>query len=131
MSTTLSSISCGPIKRISISDEWTESEAPPEVLLARQMIKFQPSNVNDIEITLFNRGLPPDPDALNDLRAILDLSNKDMDLEAEHVASLSPIMGTNNAGDNQYTNPSEKGQYSYPVFNLTAANIVNINGRRV
>lgn len=124
----------GSLKKIVGPPTWKKIvERPTGVGTRVGELLHPPEDVN-VNINAFYRGLPVDETVANMFSLMLSAhigNNESRNLSPDEIKALRMVMGFSTIGDNQYTNSAQKGQRNYPVFNLTAAALVNLNGRTV
>lgn len=121
----------GPIQSIDMPAGWTQRDVQTGGIGNRSLETFAPPNEKDVGISVFYGGLPASAKSAQAfLRVLNDKPATDgpQRLTTSEIKELSEVMGRLQAGDNQYTN---SGKYRAPVFNLTDAYTMNVNGRTV
>lgn len=96
----------------------------------RKFESFKPEQDLDVEISAFYSGRPSDRKGADLLSRLLG-GEVPYTLTPEEIKTLTMALGFTTLGDNQYSNSSPKGDRNYPVFNLTKAEVVKLNGRTV
>lgn len=123
----------GSLKRIVGPPTWKKIVERPNLGTRVGELLHPPEDV-DVNINAFYRGLPIDDKTANIFSLMLSAhkgAGAARNLTADEIKSLATVMGFSTIGDNQYTNTAEKGSRDYPVFHLTGAALVDLNGRTV
>jgi hypothetical protein len=124
----------GSVKKVVGPPGWTKTIDTPTSIGTRAGELFHPADDAGVNINVFYRGMPIDDKSANIFSLMLSAhsgSASSRDLTADEIKSLATVMGFSTVGDNQYTNSAPKGSRDYPVFNLTAATLLAVNGRTV
>jgi hypothetical protein len=124
----------GSVKRIVGPPTWKKIVDTPTSIGTRAGELLHPPDDAEVNINVFYRGLPIDDKSANIFSLMLSAhigAGASRNLTNDEIKSLGTVMGFSTIGDNQYTNSAAKGSRDYPVFNLTSAALVDLNGRTV
>jgi hypothetical protein len=121
-------IEFGSLKKVVGPATWKKAVEEPG-MSARKAEYFHPPEDAEVSINVFTRGIAiPDDEA----QAFANLlAGPEKAAIADEIKSIQVALGLSTVGDNQHTNSGQKGTRNYPVFNLTGANVVSLNGRKV
>lgn len=118
-------------KKISLPDSWSRSERHLGGHAA--LTSFSSPN-DDATFSLYDRGNKLDDRSASYFKKLLD-DNKSIDkpvvLMPTQIRELANVMGTSNAGDNQYTNTHRAPDPKAPAFHLSGAKLISLNGHTV
>lgn len=121
----------GPIKSIDIPNSWTRTDHYDGGVGATVTFKApgEKASINSLE-----RTRPISDHAAEEFKKLLDandnLTSPKMLLPAQ-LRSLTEVLGSGQMGDNQYTNPEKYPSPNAPLFKLTNAQFLNVNGKTV
>lgn len=124
----------GSVRKIVAPPGWKKIVDTETSIGTRAGELFHPPEDVEVNINVFYRGMPIDEQTAQTFARLLGNkmeSGQSRNLTEDEIRSLAVVMGFSTIGDNQYTNSSAKGSRDYPAFNLTAASVVELNGRTV
>jgi hypothetical protein len=124
----------GSVKRIVGPPTWKKIVDAPSSIGTRVGELLHPAEDVEVQINVFYRGMPIDDKTANIFSLMLSAHaghGGSRNLTPDEIKSLATVMGFSTVGDNQYTNTAAKGSRDYPVFHLTGAALVELNGRVV
>jgi hypothetical protein len=118
----------GPVKSISIPG-WKRADDPMDEI--GKETTFSPTgDPNKLQISLFDSVRDINDSSMATYRALLQKSaGASRVLLPQDIRNLDCVMGLSTQGDNQLTNPAKYPDPRAPVFNLSSAQLINVNGR--
>lgn len=119
----------GPIKSVDIPTSWSRSSRYEDAV--GSIVNFKPA-AGKASLTSLEHNRPISEQAKQDFKKLLEENTATTKmLTPGQVRSLSEVLGERHMGDNQYTNPAKYPAADAPLFKLTNAQVMKVNGRNV
>lgn len=126
----------GAVKKASLPNGWVLLPSEPDTgdFGERWERIFISLFDEGVEIRFFYRGQPVDPESANFFKRLMvdkPALNGPEKLTPQEIVGLQTVMGLNNAGNNQYTNPQLASSADGPAFDLSEAATRHFSGRTI
>lgn len=120
----------GAISSVSAPAGWrSQTKAARDENSPQEHVWFSAPDVDEVVVNFYWRGRAVTEASSAFLAALL--AQGPHELNKEEITNLRSILGTNNVGNNQHTSFGQRGTMDYPACHLSAAQVVDLNGRPV
>lgn len=120
------------IRSMDLPDSWSQTR---EVYQTRgDRMTFTPAGQGDLALTVINKGRSLNDTQLANFDAVLataDQSGRPKVLLPSQIRSITDALDKTTVGDNQYVNSARPPDPTSPVFKVTSAQVITVDGRPV